>query len=108
MKIAVAADTTNTDAPVSMHAARAPCYLVYNENGELLDTITNPYHSVERGAAPRVTQLLQEYQINALVAGEFGGRFIDLLEEKSIAAVTAQGPANKAVKDAVRSTKPVE
>jgi len=52
MKIAVAADTTNTDAPVSMHAARAPCYLVYNENGELLDTITNPYHSVERAPRP--------------------------------------------------------
>ena len=101
MKIAIAADTASTDASISMQAARAPCYLVFDEDGMLLDTIMNPYNAAEHGVAPRIAHLLQEQQINTLVAGEFGERFIELLQENNISAVIAQGTVSNAIKTAI-------
>jgi predicted Fe-Mo cluster-binding NifX family protein len=99
MKIAIATDTANKDAAVSVHAARAPYYLVFDDDGRLLDTISNQYHSVEHGAALEAARLMEEHQINMLVAGNFGERFIDLLEENNIVAVTAQGPVSRVIKN---------
>ena len=97
MKIAIAANTLDSDAQVSAQAARAPFYLFYDENGAFLEAITNPYSSVERGAAPRAARLLQEHDVDTLVAGEFGGRFVDLLEENNINTVLGSGPISKAI-----------
>ncbi|MGD8571483.1 MAG: NifB/NifX family molybdenum-iron cluster-binding protein [Gammaproteobacteria bacterium] len=91
MKIAIAVNSQGSDAQVSAHAARAPFYVLYDENGTFLESIENPYSSVERGAAPRAAQLLQEHGVNTLVAGEFGDRFIAKLEEHNIAAVLSNG-----------------
>ena len=98
MKTAIAANTQNKDARVAMHAARAPFYLIY-EGGVLLDTIKNPYSAIDRGAAPRAAQLLQEQGVESLVAGEFGDRFIDLLKENNIAPVVGNGPISKVIQD---------
>ena len=99
MKIAIAANSNDSDAEVSAHAARALFYLIYDENGTLLDAITNPYSSVERGAAPRAAQLLQEHGVESLVAVEFGGRFVAVLEEHNITTVLGSGPVSKMVKE---------
>ena len=101
MKIAVAADTNNTDASVSMHAARAPYYLLYDEKGKLLDVIRNPFSGVERGAAPGAAELLVTQGVNTLVAGECGGRFTELLANHNITLVIAQGTAANAVSNAI-------
>lgn len=99
MKIAVAANNQNSDAQVAMHAARAPFYLFYDEKGTLLDAIANPYSEVERGAAPRAAQLLQEHSVNTLVAGGFGDRFVTLLEDNNINAVTGNGLVSKVIQE---------
>lgn len=97
MKIAIAANSQDSDAQVSAHAARAPFYLFYDENGTFLDSIANPYNSVERGAAPRAAQLLQEHGVDKLVAGEFGDRFVAKLEEHNITAVLGNDSVSKVI-----------
>jgi len=97
MKIAVAANGKDSGADVSSHAARAPFFLVYDENGKFLDCIDNPYSSVERGAAPRVAPLLKMHGIGILVAADFGGRFVAELEENNIATIKSNGPASEAI-----------
>lgn len=99
MNIAVASNTTDEDAQVYTHAARAPFYLLYDDNGTLLDAIANPFVSIERGAAPRVVRLLQEHGVNTIVAGEFGDRFVALLEENNIEAVTSSGAVIPIIED---------
>ena len=91
MKIAVAADTAERDARVSMHAARAPFYLAYEENGAFAGAISNPNSAVERGAAPKAAALLREHGIDVLVAGEFGSRFVADLEDAHITFVRDSG-----------------
>jgi predicted Fe-Mo cluster-binding NifX family protein len=98
MKIAIAANTANTDAPVSMNAARAPCYLVFNEEGKLLETVSNPYSSMEKCVAPRSARLLRQHHINTLVAGDFGDRFVELLQQHHISTVVSQGSVSDAIK----------
>ena len=50
MKIAIAATSPQTDARVSNHAARAPCYLLFDEKGKPLEVLSNPFLHVDRGA----------------------------------------------------------
>lgn len=99
MKIAIAANTRDSGALVAMHAARAPFYLFYDEEGTLFDAIVNPYDSIERGAAPRVARLLQEHGVETLVAGEFGGKFITLLEERKINIAPGSGLVSEVIKE---------
>jgi predicted Fe-Mo cluster-binding NifX family protein len=99
MKIAVATNSQDSDAQVSNHAARAPYFLVYDEDGAFLGAITNPFSSVERGAALKASQLLQEHGVSTLIAGEFGDRFIFQLEEHSITTVLAKGSVSNAIKN---------
>lgn len=101
MKIAIAADTADADASISIHAARAPCYLVFTDDGTLVDTIMNPHTNAERGAAPRAAQLLMEHDVEMLVAGDFGERFIDVLRDHNISTVVAQGTASRAIQEVV-------
>ena len=101
MKIAVAADNSSTDAPISTRAARAPFYLLYDEHGQFLSAIENPFSNTERGAAPRTTELLLTHEVTILVAGEFGERFLELLQDNNISPVVAQGTASNAIKNAV-------
>ena len=101
MIIAVAADSASTDAPISMHAARAPFYLLYDENGRFLNAIENPFSNTERGAAPRTTEFLLTHEVDILVAGEFGERFIELLQDNNISTVVTQGTASNAIKNVI-------
>ncbi|WP_455222240.1 NifB/NifX family molybdenum-iron cluster-binding protein [Kaarinaea lacus] len=101
MKIAIAADTANSDAPISMNAARAPCYLVFDEDGKLLDTVSNPYSSVEKCVAPRTARFLRQHHINTLVAGDFGDRFVELLKQHHISTIVSHGPASDAIKNVI-------
>ena len=91
MKIAIAAETPEPDAHIATHAARAPFYLIYTDDGTLLSAIENPYAQIERGAAPRAAQLLQQQGVDQLTAGEFGARFIEELAEYNIRAEHGTG-----------------
>ncbi|MCG6939118.1 MAG: hypothetical protein LJE83_13230 [Gammaproteobacteria bacterium] len=91
MKIAIAAESDTPQAQVSHHGARAPYYLVFDENSQMLEAIGNPYANAERGAGPGAAQFLAQLGIQMVVAGDFGGRFIDELEAGGIKHVEANG-----------------
>ena len=98
MKIAVAANSQDSNAQVAMQAARATFYLIY-EDGELLDVVPNPYSTIDRGAARWASELLQQQGVELLVAGEFGSRFVELLEEININTMTGSGAVSKMVQE---------
>jgi predicted Fe-Mo cluster-binding NifX family protein len=102
MKIAIAANTQDPQDVVALHAARAPFYLLYEYNGTPVGAIENPYCSVERGAAPRVAQLLQQQGVEKLIAGEFGPRLVTELKSRNIAAVVGEGQISDGVSELVK------
>jgi predicted Fe-Mo cluster-binding NifX family protein len=91
MKIAIAAESDTLQAQVSQHGARAPYYLVFDENDVMQEAVANPYASAERGAGPGAAQLLVQLAVQTVVAGDFGGRFVDELEAGGIKHLEAGG-----------------
>ncbi|MGD8999798.1 MAG: NifB/NifX family molybdenum-iron cluster-binding protein [Granulosicoccaceae bacterium] len=98
MKIAIAAMTPDLDARIAKHSARAPYYLLFDEQGEMLEVVSNPFADDDRGIAPRVARLLADKGATLLVAGEFGPRFVSELEERGIDRLQRSGQ----VADSVR------
>lgn len=98
MKIAVASDTPDTNAEVSMHGARAAFYFVFDDTGNLIRKLENTFASIERGAGPRVADLLADAGIDEVVAGEFGPRFETALEDIGIKIHRKAGTIKEVVK----------
>ena len=91
MKIAIASTSSESDAEVSQHGARAPFYLIYNSNGSFQESISNPYANSERGAGPKAAQFLVQQGVQLVVAADFGGRFVTELEASGIRQIQKAG-----------------
>lgn len=101
MKIAIASSGTDPDAQVSQHGARAPYFLIYDENGNFQEALTNPYANAERGAGPKVAHFLIQQGTQLLVACDFGGRFAAELDAGGIQQVKKTGGISDVITDVV-------
>jgi predicted Fe-Mo cluster-binding NifX family protein len=98
MKIAIAAMTPNITSYFAKHGARAPFYLLFDGQGQMLEVVSNPFSGVDRGAAHQAARLLANKEVTLLAAADFGLRFVSELEEKGIDHIQRTG----AVSDIVR------
>jgi predicted Fe-Mo cluster-binding NifX family protein len=98
-RIAVAADAPHAEAPVSAVAARAPHILIFDATGALTGSHPNPAAAEPGSAGPALARWLAEQKVGTLIAGDFGGKLTQALEERKIRAVIAKGPAARAVKE---------
>ena len=98
--IAVAADGPTADAAVSRQAARCAYFLIFDGQGELIESLANPHIQARGGAGPQVAELLAQKGVGTLIAGEFGGRMSDALQRKGMAMRIATGSALEAVQQA--------
>ena len=76
MKIAVAATNKNKNSEISPLGGRAPFYLIFNEKGELLDSLSNPFAVGGGGAGFAVAKMLADRKVDAVIAGGFGSNMI--------------------------------
>lgn len=97
MKIAVAATTNNISADVSIYGGRAPFFLIFDEEGNLLDCWTNKFTEMESGAGYEVSQMMIEENVDILVGGVLGPTIIRELTNHGIRSVSTSGPAREAV-----------
>jgi len=98
MKIAVAASSKTAKASVSNMAAKCPYYLIFNNKGELIEVIDNPYRDASRGAGPSAANFLAQRDIDIIVAGSFGSKMVNTLENKGVTHFEFKGLADDAVK----------
>jgi predicted Fe-Mo cluster-binding NifX family protein len=101
MKIAMAAMTPNVNSYVAKHSARAPFYLLFDGQGEMLEVVSNPFSGVDRGAAPQAARLLANKGVTLLEAADFGPRFVSELEEKGIDHIQRTGPVSDIVRQLI-------
>ncbi|MBW2589308.1 MAG: hypothetical protein JRD71_01075 [Deltaproteobacteria bacterium] len=98
MKIAVAAGSKSAKASVSNTAAKCPYYHIFNNKGELIEVIDNPYRDASRNAGPSTANFLAQRGIDIIVAGSFGSKMIDALRNNGKTHFEFKGPIDDAVK----------
>ncbi len=101
MKIAIAATSSEIDAQVDMRGARASCYLLFDQQGEPLGVLDNPFLQVGRGAAPKVAFFLSDKEVTLLAAGEVGPKFAPELEQRGIKYVQKSGLVSDVIKELI-------
>ena len=102
MKIAVAADNKTAKASVSNMAAKCPYYLIFNNKGELIEVVNNPYKDASRGAGPLAANFLAQRGIDIIVAESFGSKMVNTLENKGVTHFEFKGLADNAVKKVLK------
>jgi predicted Fe-Mo cluster-binding NifX family protein len=101
VKIAVAANDKTPGASVNKQAGPSPFFLLFDDNGTLVETIDNPYKEGEGGIT--VTDFLAGKGVTVVVAQEFGDRIVRIMREKGIRAIAFKGSAEEAVKKVLQS-----
>ena len=98
-KLAVAAEGPEANASISTRAARAPFYLIFEQNGRMIMSLQNTAAEEGSGASSKAVKLLEQYDVGTLVAGDFGGKILDAMKEREIKHIIATGT----VADTIRS-----
>ncbi len=102
MRIAIAVTDKNQNSQISEKAGRTPYYLIFNEEGEVLKEISNPFLRDKGGAGVAVANMLADEEINVVVAGDFGRKMIDVLEHKGIKYYQEEGSAKAALQKVIK------
>lgn len=96
--VAVAAEGSTPAAMISAVAARSPYFLFFDEKGDLVEAVANPYLQVSGGAGPQVVEFLAAKGIKTIFAGEFGAKMAGAMRTKGIASRIATGRAADAIR----------
>lgn len=99
MRIAIAAGEEDHDGDVSYFGGRAPCYLILDEQGNLLSSFRNPYTQTPRHAGYDLSNLLIGEEIDAVIAGRFGPTMIQNLSDSGIKCVVKRGRIRDALRE---------
>ena len=97
MRIAVAAEGNDASMDVSYYGGRAPYFLVFDEEGNMMDAFPNPFKGIDRHAGYEVSMLMAEEGVDAIIAGLFGPTMINELSARGIRCITKSGCARDAV-----------
>jgi predicted Fe-Mo cluster-binding NifX family protein len=98
MKIAIAVDAADTEAQIDERGARAPYFLIIDSASGESEILANPAAQVERAAGPKAAAFLQGIGVVKVVAGDFGPKFRDELENSGIASELASGAASQVIR----------
>jgi predicted Fe-Mo cluster-binding NifX family protein len=99
--IAVAAEATELSAPVSEVAARCRYFLLFDEQGTLVEAIENPFRTASGGAGGQTAEFLAARNVRVVIAGEFGRNMLNAMREKGMTSLKFKGSAAEAVKQAL-------
>lgn len=97
LKISIACDGNSTDARVAGKGARGGYLQFFDEKGEWLETIENPYFGQTGSAGISCASLIAEKRATVFVAGMVGSKMEGALDANEIAFVAFEGTVKEAV-----------
>jgi len=104
-KLAVASTGKTAEAPVSNMAAKCPYYLIFDNQGTLIEVLDNPYMHKSSSAGPSAANLLAKRGVTMVIAENFGSKMINTLKNKDITHFQFEGRVVDAVKKALKETR---
>lgn len=90
-RIAVAADGQEKTGKISKVAGRAPYFIIFDKDSNLLETIANPHADAAGGAGPDTANFLAGKKIKLVLAGRFGPKMAAALKAANIKFIEQQG-----------------
>ena len=96
-KIAIAAKDKVPGASVCGPVGTCLFFLLFDEKGKLIESITNPYKEAEN-PGPAVADFLASKGVTIIVATGFGDRIVQVMKSKGIRTVVFQGSVEEAAK----------
>lgn len=98
MKIAIATENSDVSSEISAQGARALFFLIFGDNGELLEILENPYADNASRTGPDVANMLHKLHVTKVVAGRFGPKFEAVLKGYHIECIVQTGFAAQVAK----------
>jgi len=89
--IAAASDSKEATGQISRVAARAAYFLVFDQDGNLLETVSNPHADAAGGSGPSTAKFLADKNIKVVIAGRFGAKMANALKAANIQYIEKQG-----------------
>lgn len=83
-------------------AGRCPHFLLFTQDGELLDVVDNPFKNAPGNAGPQSAELLVENKVALLVAGTVGHRMEEILTSNKIEHLEYMGKVADALETALK------
>ena len=102
IKIAVATTCPEKDAAISQQAGRTPFFLFFDNKGNFLETVENPSRDQSRNAGPNAALFLADKGVTLVIAGDFGSKMKEALEEHHIQYVKKTGVAYDVVQSIIQ------
>lgn len=99
--IAVTAESDLPGASVSQRAERAPFILIFNGDGNLVETHSFPIRR-DAGADRALAAWLAEKKIKILISGNIDKNLMGNLKQNQISAIETRGSVSRAVRDALK------
>lgn len=97
MIIAVATQSKQTDSEVFTQGGRAPYFLLFADDGSLIEAIKNPFAVGGGGAGFGVAKMLADRNVDIVVAGKMGENMIGALEARGMKGVEFSGTVTDAL-----------
>ena len=96
-KIAIAADGDKMDSKVEFQGGRAQWLIFFDEKGELIESLENPFYQAQSQAGVKCAGFLAEKNITTFVAGNIGNKMAEALEDFEISFVSFTGTVEEAI-----------
>ena len=84
MKIAVAAIGEDETSEISPRSGRSKFYLIFNERGELLEVISNPFSRGGGGAGFGVAKMLADKDVDIVIGRQIGEHMEEALTMRGL------------------------
>jgi predicted Fe-Mo cluster-binding NifX family protein len=103
--IAVAATGKSETSKISDKAGRAPYFLIFDSNGDLIKSIKNPALGKKGGASSIVTNLLKKESVKILIANKFGDKMENNLKASKIDYQKQTGIAKEVIEKFIKNKR---
>ncbi len=85
------------DSPGDPRFGRAPAFVLLDEDGQLLESLTNPNVEADHGAGTGTAATMLSREVGAVIAGEFGPKAYRALSAAGVAMWVA--PPGKSARE---------
>lgn len=84
MKIAITSTGNTMDSTIDSRFGRCAYFAIFNTETNATEFLLNPAKEADGGAGPAAVQFIAKQGVQKIVAGEFGGKILSMLESLNI------------------------